>query len=223
MTRLGNAIPKDVVHSHWVEIRETRREDIPSLLQVEEAAWPDFLRFDESHFESHMDVFPAGSICAIVKDRIVGTATVQVVRWQDIACLSEWTWYTATDNGYIRKTHNNKGDTIYGVSLSVHPKYRASYVGIVMMEHYRRMIIQKNLRQAIVEARITGFAEAYTKNKRLVAEMYVRSEESDPDLDFYKRLGMQLVTVVPNYVQDPDSLNYAAIMAWRNPLFVGGE
>lgn len=212
-----------------VMIRQTVPDDIDALLAVERGVWPDYLRFDASHFEAHMEVFPEGSVCAEVdrevdgkvERRMVGIATVQVVQWVTIAALDPWTWYRATDDGYIRKTHTLKGDTLYGVSLSVLPKYRPTQAAVVFMEYLRRLAVRLNLKQAVVEARIPSYSAAHEKsNKRLTAEMHVQSGGAQADLGMYQTLGMTILTVVPNYVYDPESHNYAAIMHWRNPAHV---
>ena len=204
-----------------VRIRQTTPDDIGALLAVERVVWPEYLRFEASHFESHMSVFPEGSVCAEVsRDRMAGIATVQIVKWSDIMSLEQWTWYGATDEGHILHTHDPDGDTLYGVSLSVLPKYRLTQAAAVFMEHFRCLALRKNLTQAVVEARIPSYSQALAKNKRLTAEMHIHAGGAQGDLGMYATLGMTLLCIVPNYVYDPESLNYAAIMHWRNPAHV---
>lgn len=211
-------IPQDKVYHDPIAIRQSTSQDLDRLMVVERATWPPHLQFDREHFESHLEVFPEGSICASMDDQIVGYGVIEIIDYKWLLSLPEWTWYAATDNGFIRNSHNPNGDTMYGVSLSVLPDYTLKGVGEAMLINYARIAIRKNLRRALVEARIPLFSASREKHGYSV-EQYVFGGKAR-ELNFYERVGMKVGTILSNYVEDPESCNYAVIMHWDNPLFV---
>ena len=55
-------------------------------------------------------------------------------------------------------------------------------------------------------------AEEYAK--KVVAE-----ELSDPVLSFQLKNGFRFIKILPNYLNDSRSLNYAAFIEWKNPEY----
>jgi len=129
-----------------------------------------------------------------------------------------------TDNGFIAKTHNPKGNTLYGVSLSVHPSYRRKGVGKKLLAAVAKLAIKYNLKQGMLGGRIPDY---YKFADKVSAEDYVRIENEktsdnippNPQLVFYRRGGFIPKKIIPNYFKDPESLNYGVLFVRENPFY----
>lgn len=197
-------------------VRRAQIEDIEGILSVEEEVWPEELRATANQFISRIETFPEGTIVAVVNGTIVGVIATEIIDYD--FNQSALTWDEITDRGFIKETHNPNGDTLYGVDLSVSP----FGVGAsrLLMQEIGRLTIGHNLKQGILGARIPRYhkfadimsAEEYVNTKR-------KNRSIDPELIFYARLGLKVVRVIPNYIEDPESCNYGVLLVWDNPFY----
>jgi len=109
-----------------LEVRQARLRDIKEILRIEKEAWQKGLRATKEMFHSRLKTFPEGFLYAVMNGEIQGFVVTEILDYDMRG--SPLSWKEATDNGYIRKTHNPNGDTLYGVSLSVstHAQRRVS-------------------------------------------------------------------------------------------------
>lgn len=199
-----------------VKIRQARVEDIEGILIVEEEAWPEGLRATREQFISRIETFPEGTLVAITNDNIIGVIATEIVSYDLKNPISNWN--EVTDYGFIKRTHNPKGDTLYGVDLSI-----SRFIGNaskLLMEEIGRLVIRYNLKQGILGARIPRY---HKFADRMTAEEYVNGRRGnrpiDPELAFYTRLGLKIAGVIPNYIEDPESCNYSVLLVWENPFY----
>lgn len=204
-----------------IKIRKASIKDISQILEVEKAAWGKERAANFEMFKSRIEIFPEGTLVALLNKKIVGVVSTEIVNYN----LKETnlSWYEITDNGYIKKTHNPNGDTLYGVDLSVHPFYQNKGVGKKLMESVGKLIIRYNLRQGLLGARIPDY---HKYAKMITVEDYIQVNNKkinnippDPELSFYLKLGLKIVKIIPNYFQDPESLNYGILIKWENPFY----
>jgi hypothetical protein len=71
-------------------------------------------------------------------------------------------------------------------------------------------------------ARIPG----YHKHSHIPVTDYVFEKSKsgkpiDPELYFYLKQGFEIVKIIPEYMEDPESLNYGVLIRWINPLYQG--
>jgi ribosomal protein S18 acetylase RimI-like enzyme len=109
------------------------------------------------------------------------------------------------------------------VDLSVHPLYQNKGIGKKLMISVGKLAIKYNLKQGLLGARIPNYHKYADKIK---VEDYVKINKNektnippDPELMFYQKLGLKIVKVIPNYFDDPESLNYGVLMEWKNPFY----
>jgi ribosomal protein S18 acetylase RimI-like enzyme len=204
-----------------LKIRQAKIEDIPQILDVEIAAWGKERALTYEMLKSEIKTFPEGTLVAILDDKVVGVITTEIVNY-DLE-KDAFTWYEITDNGYIKNTHNPKGNTLYGVSLSIHPFYQNKGIGKELMIAVGKLAIKYNLKQGLLGARIPHYHKYADKIK---VEDYVKITQKDqndippdPELMFYQRLGLKIIKIIPNYFDDPESLNYGVLMLWKNPFY----
>lgn len=202
-----------------VKIRQVKIEDVEKIYELEKEVWGEENAATKEMIKSRIETFSEGQLVALIDEKIVGFVSTEIVNYDFSHPL---TWYEVTDNGFIKKSHDLKGDTLYGVTLSVHPQYQNKGIGTKLMIEVGRLLIKYNLKQGILGARIPSYHKYSDKIK---VEDYVQLKEEkdgippDPELAFYQKLGLKMIKIIPNYFKDPESLNYGVLFVWRNPFY----
>lgn len=207
---------------HKVKIREAEIEDIPKILKIEEETWKEEGAASEEMFESRIKTFPEGTLLAEIEGEIVGVVATERVNYDPKN--DAYTWYEITDNGFIKNSHKPDGNTIYGVDLSVASSFRRLGVGTKLLESIGKLAIRYNVKQGMLGGRIPGY---YKHANKMSVEEYVNAtvdtgkgaRSLDPEIDFYKKAGLKIVKIIPNYFRDPESLNYGILLLWKNPFY----
>jgi len=217
-----------------IRIRQARVDDIEAILSVEKKAWPENLRASREMYESRLGTFPQGTLVAEGEGKIEGVVVVQIVNFRSVSDVCSWN--EATDYGYIRKSHDPQGNTLYGVNLSVSPQTQ-SRVAVALLEAVGKLAIRYNLKQIVLGGRIPSFARYLKhycqkngvsvisdKKRDKIAEDYIqatnrRGNSLDPQITFYQKVGMKIIKLLPNYFEDPASLNYGILLLWTNPFY----
>ena len=173
-------------------------------------------------FYSRIKTFPKGTLVAEINKKIVGVVVTEIVNYNPRK--DSYTWREITDNGFIKKTHKKNGNTIYGVNLSVAPSFQHLGIGTKLLESIAKLAIRYNLKQGMLGGRIPGY---YKYADKMNVEKYVNStidtgkskKSLDPEIDFYKKAGLKIIKIIPNYFKDPESLNYGILLIWKNPFY----
>lgn len=203
-----------------VTVREANRDDIPALIELNKAAYPvlagDNIVWGESHLLSHQRIFPQGQLVAVVGGRIMGAVATLVVDLGRTP-LRFHTWSGMTDSGYFT-SHDPLGDTLYGADVYVHPDARGQGVGAELYEARRRLCRRLNKRRILAGGRLWNYSEHATKmSPEEYAQRVAAGDLKDLVLSFQLREGFMFRGVMPNYLRDPKSLNYASLIEWLNP------
>lgn len=202
-----------------IKLRQARMEDIPDILVVEEESWPEGLRATEEMFRARIGTFSEGVIVAENADRIVGVVVGEIVKY-DINAPHIPSWGEITDNGYIRKSHDPAGETIYGVDLSVSPLANGG-VSKSLMLAMGKLVIRLNLKQIVVGGRMPRyhkFADKMTPEEYLAARTKT-GKYIDPEIWFYTKAGLRVIRIIPDYFDDPESCNNGVLLVWKNPFY----
>jgi ribosomal protein S18 acetylase RimI-like enzyme len=152
-----------------------------------------------------------------IDGQVVGSMTGLRVQIDPAHLLHSWA--EITDDGYIRN-HDPQGDTLYIVDISVMPDFRQYGLGKLMMHSMYEVVVQLGLRRLLGGGRMSGYhqhADALTAEQYL--EKVTAGDLYDPVITFLLRCGRLPVAVVPDYLEDEESRNYAALMEWKNPFF----
>ncbi|MFD2612198.1 GNAT family N-acetyltransferase [Paenibacillus gansuensis] len=216
------------------EIRNYREADFAELIRIQRESFPppfpEELLWNEEQLYNHVKRFPEGALCAMADGRIVGSVTGLLIGSEQSGTAHSW--QEVTDAGYIRN-HNPSGDTLYIADICVSPEYRKTGLGKWLMQSMYEVVVHLRLRRLLGGGRMPGYADAaaaFAETKEagfLSAEQYLESvmkgERSDPVISFLLRCGRTPVGVVPDYLEDEESMNYAALMEWKNPFWNGGN
>lgn len=202
-----------------VVIRNYRAPDFGKLIELQAECfpppYPPELWWNEAQLTEHVTRFPEGAICAEIDGRIVGSMTSLRIRLEE---YDRHDWSTIADDGYIRN-HQPDGETLYVIDICVSPVFRQFGIGKWLMQSMCETVVHLGCDRLLGAGRMPGYGAL---SGSLTAEEYleqvVQGKRKDPVITFLLRCGRMPVGIVPNYLEDEQSANYAALMEWRNPF-----
>ena len=168
--------------------------------------------------DSHLRIFPQGQFVAVEPDgTIVGSASTFIVSLNPQ--YVEHTWKDITADGLFTN-HNSSGDSLYLADISTHPKHRHEGIGSMIIYRWRELVEKLNLRRMIGGGRLFNYTEyADRMSPYEYTEKVIKGELKDLVLTFELGIGFRFVKILPNYLNDVRSLNYASFMEWINPSY----
>jgi GNAT superfamily N-acetyltransferase len=200
-------------------IRQAAPKDIPGILQLQFESYPTLSRVAQwraEHLEAHQRVFPEGQFVAILGKRVVGVCSTLITR-SEIA-LRPHTFRDVTAKGTFA-THDPTGDTLYGAEIMVHPDARRRGIASRFYEARFALARRLGLRYFVAGGRLPGYGPL---RDRMTVRSYIRSVEqgrrTDRVLSAQLKNGLKVADVMPDYLNDPNSANFATLLVWENPL-----
>ena len=209
-------------HHTGVKVRNTTKKDIPKIIYLQKQSFPYLAKYGNiwkaEELESHLKIFPEGQFISVEPDgTIVGSASTLIVSLDPE--YKEHTWIDITANGMFTN-HSYDGDSLYGADISSHPKYRHEGIGSMLYNARKELAIKMNVRRMIAGGRLFNYCEYADKMSALeYAEKVIRRELRDPVLSFELDNGFNFIKILPDYLDDVRSLNYASFIEWLNPKF----
>lgn len=203
------AVIRNYTHSDFFDLIQIQAESFPP-------PFPSELWWNSEQLTNHVTLFPEGAICIEVEGVLVGSMTGLLVSFDP--SHPEHKWEEITDHGYIRN-HDPQGDTLYIVDICIRPSYRKLGLGQLMMQAMYELVVHKGLKRLLGGGRMPGYgrhADKWSPHEYL--ERIISGEVRDPVLTFLMRCGRMPLQVVPNYLEDEESRNYATLMEWKNPF-----
>lgn len=206
-----------------VVIRRARASDIPGILQLQYDCYPtlsQIAQWRSEHLESHQRVFPEGQNVAVASKRVVGLGSTFITR-SEIA-LQPHTFRDITARGTFAN-HDPNGDTLYGAEIMVHPDMRRRGIASKLYEVRFSIARQLGLRYFVAGGRLPGYAAVRDEmSVWAYVQSVVQGRREDRVLNAQLRSGLRVAGVLPNYLTDPNSANYATLLVWENPLGTEG-
>jgi ribosomal protein S18 acetylase RimI-like enzyme len=201
-----------------VIIRPYTNDDYDALLTVQREAFPppfpESLWWKKEQIAAHVDTYPSGAMVAVCDGIIAGSSTSLIVAFAG----KPHTWEEVSDNGYIRRSHEPGGDSLYGIDLCVRPSYRSKGIAGALYEARKELVVRSGLKRFLAGCRIPGY---HLHADRMDADEYVRrvvsGEFKDLVLSFMLRQGLSPIQVLDNYLKDEESLDKAVLVEWKNP------
>ncbi|MBC7691231.1 MAG: GNAT family N-acetyltransferase [Methylotenera sp.] len=208
------------------ELRNTRLEDIDPIIDLCAAVYPGMYSWGPNQLTSHLEVFPEGQFVVVQKvpspasglvtDRVIGMASSLIVDYSNHDLRSKWK--DITEWGYLGNHAPERGRTLYGVEIMVHPEFQGKGVGKLLYQRRELLARERRMLNIRAGARISGYhryAQKMSAREYVVA--VIRGEFSDPTLSFQLKRGFRVIGLTPYYFHDPESLNHAAVIEWLNP------
>jgi ribosomal protein S18 acetylase RimI-like enzyme len=203
-------------------IRNTIPDDIEKIVQLQKESFPILARSDNiwhpEELKSHLRIFPLGQFVAVEVDGdIVGSASTLIVNLNPE--YAEHTWREITADGMITN-HNTNGDSLYGADISTHPKFRHEGIGSMLYGARKELVLRLGLRRMISGGRLFNYQDYADKmSASEYANKVISGELHDPVLSFELENGFKFIKILPNYLDDVRSRNYASFIEWLNPQF----
>lgn len=202
-------------------IRNYTQEDFDDLISIQAESFPppfpSELWWNKEQLTEHITRFQDGALCIEVDGTLAGSMTGLIVQLEREN--TRHTWSEITDNGYIRN-HNPHGNSLYVVDICIRPSFRKLKLGKHLMQAMYDTVIHLGLERLVGGGRMPNY---YKQANSISAAEYlqkvVQGELYDPVVTFLLHCGRTPVGIAANYLEDEESLNYGAIMEWRNPLF----
>jgi ribosomal protein S18 acetylase RimI-like enzyme len=204
-------------------IRPYTQDDFPQLIGIQQECFPppfpSELWWNEEQLINHVTLFSEGALCVEIEGRLAGSMTGLLINYS--YGDPDHSWEEATDSGYIRN-HNPDGNTLYVVDISVRPSMRKLGLGKLLMQSFYELVIYRGLDRLLGGGRMPGY---HLVASQMSAEQYLEEVtagmRNDPVISFLLRCGRTPIKAAPQYLEDEESNNYAALMEWRNPFRQG--
>lgn len=203
-----------------VIVRNMQPADFAGIIEMCQAVYRESLPWREEQLASHLRVFSEGQFVVVETgtSRVLGMAASLIIKWDDYDMSAGWRDFT--DHGMFTNHDPVNGRTLYGAEVMVHPSAQRRGIGTKLYSARRELVERLGLLRIRAAARLRGY---HKHAGQLSAEQYVekivKGELKDPTLSFQLRHDFQVVGVVSGYLQrDPESLGYAAVIEWLNPL-----
>jgi ribosomal protein S18 acetylase RimI-like enzyme len=209
-------------HQTGAKVRNTTIDDIPKIVELQKQSFPYLAKYGNvwktEELESHLKMFPEGQFVTVEPDGIiVGSASTLIVSLDPD--YKEHNWNEITANGMFIN-HSYNGDSLYGADISTHPKYRHEGLGSMLYNARKELVIKLNLRRMIAGGRLFNYCEYAEEMSPLqYAEKVINGELRDPVLSFELDNKFKFIKILPNYMDDMRSMNYASFIEWLNPNF----
>ncbi len=204
-----------------VKIIPMRVKDIPNIIELQKESFPylaaEGVVWKPEHLQAHLKIFPEGQFCAEYNGKIVGSCSSLIIKLEPE--YKEHSWLEACGDSFY-KNHNPKADTLYGSDVSTHPKHRRLGIATKLYDARKQLAIKLNLRRIVAGGRLFNFCDY---SEKMSVEEYVqkviKKEIKEPVLSFQLRNGFKFIKILPNYLKDPRSQNYATFIEWKNPEY----
>ena len=207
--------------SHVI-IREMKEEDIPKVVELQKLSFPimaaEGVYWKPDQLDAHLKVFPGGQFVAEYHGNIVGSCSSLIIKLEPE--YKEHTWMEVCGDSKFAN-HDPKGDTLYGADVSTHPSHRRLGIATKLYDARKNLARKLSLRRIIAGGRISNYHQYAKDLDPLEYVQKVKKHEiKEPVLSFQLRNGFKFIKILPNYMKDPRSLNYATFIEWKNPDFV---
>jgi ribosomal protein S18 acetylase RimI-like enzyme len=216
-----------------IMIRNITKQDIPQIIDLQRKSFADMAEYHmiwpSFYLKSHIDIFPEGQFCAEVvynaeyykvkKKIIVGSASSLIVTLEPP--YAEHTWYDITGQGMFLN-HDIRGDSLYGADISIHPQFQRQGIASMLYDARKDLAKRLNLRRIIAGGRLYNYYIYADKISPLeYVNKVIAGEIKDPVLLFQLKNGFRFIKILPNYLYDKKSLNYASFMELLNSCYKG--
>ena len=197
------------------------QEIIDEFIRINKAVWDDITLTEyvwtEEMLRSQFSTCPEHLYCAFEDGKMVGTASGFICDEGDLEKYK--TWLEKTANGHFTH-HKPRGKVGFGTDLSVMREASPGISSRLMLSLLVCGVLGSGVKALHLGSRIPS----YYKYEDMKVKDYVFGKRKsgkplDPELYFYLKAGFKIVEIIPEYMHDPESLNYGVLIRWDNPFY----
>jgi GNAT superfamily N-acetyltransferase len=170
------------------------------------------------HFAAQYQLFPQGQFVALINGQVVGQGSGFFIDF-DFDHPNHSFREICAD--FYFTNHDPDGDYYYGADISVHPDFRGRGIGRRLYDARKNLVRQANRRGIVAGGLIPGYA-AYKSElpPQQYVDRVVAGELRDSTLNFQLSMGFQVRGLIPDYIEDSASDNWATLIVWENSDFI---
>ena len=118
--------------------------------------------------------------------------------------------------------HDFRGDSLYGADISTDPQFQRQGIASMLYDARKDLAKRLNLRRIIAGGRLYYYYKYADKISPLqYVKKAIAGEIKDPVLLFQLKNGFSFIKILPNYLYDKRSLNYASFIELLNSCYNG--
>ncbi len=204
-------------------VRRARRADIDALAELSKRVYAPVAGYSRRILRAQLNNFPDGQFVAEYDGKIVGHCATFMI--SEKIALAPHSWAEITGQGLAAR-HDDSGDVLYGMEVSVDPNYRRLRIGQRLYDARKQLCQSLDLKGIVFGGRMPGLKR---RLKSLGSpEAYVAAVQDkkvrDTVIGFHLSNEFEIIGILRDYdPSDKDSLGYATHMYWSNPLYVEDE
>lgn len=190
-------------------IRFARADDLPALLRLEEACWPERMRVSASEIEQRIARYPLGQWVIEVRGEVLG-----VIYSQRIADIDRLRACRFED---LASLHDDHGSVVQLLGLNVFPESRHLGLGDRLLD---LMLMRSSLQGGVKQ--VAGITRCKDFRGKTLDELasYVQARDTnghpiDPILQFHNGHGAEFLDVVIGFrPEDTDNLGAGVLLRY---------
>jgi hypothetical protein len=201
-----------------VKVRFANEQDIHSLVALEKEVWGEGAACFDA-LSARVKNFPKGTLIALDENKTpVGTVSFCLLDYQQYETNGNVSWYDLSGNG-TSSTHNPEGRDLFGINLGVVAKAPKCTSTLLLVEVVKAGV-RIGVRRGLLGSRLPGYHKVADK---MLAEEYAWTTRKglpiDPELRFYRKLGLRPIRLIENYFIDAESHDWGMIVEMKNPFY----
>jgi ribosomal protein S18 acetylase RimI-like enzyme len=201
-------------------IRNYQQNDFEALIEIQKASFPppfpSELWWNEKQLAKHINLFPEGALCVEINGEVCGSMTGLIIQYN--VGDPHKSWDEATSSGDITN-HNPHGNSLYVVDICVKPAFRKYGLGKLIMQSMYETVVHLKLERLLGGGRVPGYSKhAASMSINDYVTSILSGDLYDPVITFLLKCGRTPVEIIPNYLDDEESLHYGLLMEWKNPF-----
>ncbi|MBF0451643.1 MAG: SDR family NAD(P)-dependent oxidoreductase, partial [Candidatus Magnetomorum sp.] len=184
---------KNHVENKNYTIRLAKPDDMPSLLNIEQACWPKALRVSEKDIFKRMTTYPEGQCVMIQNDQCIGVMYSIRINNKNII-------YGHNIKNIVN-CHEPHGSKVLFISINILPESRQSGMGDRLLDFMLSFSMAKTGVEKVIAV---SRCQNYCNRKDLSLMDYIHQQDHhqlsvDPILRFHQLHGAHIKQLIPNY------------------------
>ncbi|XVJ67713.1 MAG: GNAT family N-acetyltransferase [Lacibacter sp.] len=203
-----------------IEVRNLTVEDYQTLKQSMQQAYASLggQYWKEEAIQKLIKKFPDGQIVITHNGNVVGCALSIIVNYDR---FGDRHTYRDITGSFSFDTYDEKGDTLYGIEVFVHPSFRGMRLARRLYDARKTLCERLNLKMIVAGGRIPKYGMyADELTPRMYIDKVRNREIFDPTLTFQLSNDFQVKRILKDYLpEDDESRGYATLLVWHNVFY----